>query len=422
MFSILLSCKIAVIGAGLAGLSATDYLHQQGIDVKLFEALDRPGGRVHTQHTVSDQHYEVGALSFTDVEKTLFSYIDRFGLKYIQHSSRDKQFFFKGKKYLFSEKATFLEEGEQAIRCSDLLTHYLNRIDETSDLSFAVSLKKAGASPLAIEWLNQNSLLGLFGNGIDTISTKVALQFLKQYTGTKYQYSLKGGNDTLPKALARIISKQIIYNIIIQEVEKKGSSLILKTECGKKILTERVICAIPLSALKKINFIPPLSREKQTALLTTPYTTCGSIILECDPQYFSKKIEGGIFATIDNPRGWYRNQTLFQNNINENTIISFHSAGNHTLELIKEDQCNQVIAALRHFTPTNNLRIISKNTSQIQEGYSYGHPDTEFLQTCLAQPEGFIHFAGEHTSEKFASMNGALESGIRAAKEVLSTW
>jgi monoamine oxidase len=43
------------------------------------------------------------------------------------------------------------------------------------------------------------------------------------------------------------------------------------------------------------------------------------------------------------------------------------------------------------------------------------------LTTLLAaaqQPEGLIHFAGEHTSAWHGWMNGALESGNRAAAEV----
>jgi monoamine oxidase len=37
------------------------------------------------------------------------------------------------------------------------------------------------------------------------------------------------------------------------------------------------------------------------------------------------------------------------------------------------------------------------------------------------RPEGHIHFAGEHTSTWFAWMNGAIESGSRAAREVNNT-
>jgi monoamine oxidase len=36
----------------------------------------------------------------------------------------------------------------------------------------------------------------------------------------------------------------------------------------------------------------------------------------------------------------------------------------------------------------------------------------------LATPEGHIHFAGEHLSSWYVWMNGAIESGSRAAVEV----
>jgi monoamine oxidase len=41
----------------------------------------------------------------------------------------------------------------------------------------------------------------------------------------------------------------------------------------------------------------------------------------------------------------------------------------------------------------------------------------DYLQIARAR-EGRVHFAGEHTSVHRASMNGALESGVRVAAEV----
>jgi monoamine oxidase len=40
------------------------------------------------------------------------------------------------------------------------------------------------------------------------------------------------------------------------------------------------------------------------------------------------------------------------------------------------------------------------------------------LHPAVATPEGHIYFAGEHTSTWYAWMNGAIESGSRAADEV----
>jgi monoamine oxidase len=41
------------------------------------------------------------------------------------------------------------------------------------------------------------------------------------------------------------------------------------------------------------------------------------------------------------------------------------------------------------------------------------------LGPCLATPEGRVHFADEHTSPWIGSMQGALQSGLRAAWEII---
>src|SRR5262249_47516760 len=46
--------------------------------------------------------------------------------------------------------------------------------------------------------------------------------------------------------------------------------------------------------------------------------------------------------------------------------------------------------------------------------------ERDFLELAR-KPEGCVHFAGEHTSPFRASMNGAIESGVRAAKEITAT-
>ena len=40
------------------------------------------------------------------------------------------------------------------------------------------------------------------------------------------------------------------------------------------------------------------------------------------------------------------------------------------------------------------------------------------LQAAIVAPEGRVHFAGEHCSLYHAWIQGALESGIRAAREI----
>jgi len=44
------------------------------------------------------------------------------------------------------------------------------------------------------------------------------------------------------------------------------------------------------------------------------------------------------------------------------------------------------------------------------------------LHPYIPEPEGPIHFAGEHTSLKHAWIEGAIESAIRVALEIHQLW
>jgi len=64
--------KVAIIGAGVAGLRTAKLLQNMHIPYKIFEASDRPGGRVFTYQFSSEttqgkhDYYDVGAMRFPD--------------------------------------------------------------------------------------------------------------------------------------------------------------------------------------------------------------------------------------------------------------------------------------------------------------------------------------------------------------------
>lgn len=66
------SCEIAVVGAGLAGLSAARQLHQVGRDVQVFESSDGVGGRVRSDHVdgfILDRGFQIMLTAYPEFEK-----------------------------------------------------------------------------------------------------------------------------------------------------------------------------------------------------------------------------------------------------------------------------------------------------------------------------------------------------------------
>jgi monoamine oxidase len=57
----------------------------------------------------------------------------------------------------------------------------------------------------------------------------------------------------------------------------------------------------------------------------------------------------------------------------------------------------------------------------LRASYSLAGVGQKDFRDILKRPEGRVHFAGEHTSIYRASMNGAIESGVRASQEIIKT-
>jgi len=75
---------VAIIGAGVAGLRTAKLLQDKGIPYKIFEASNRPGGRLFTYHFSAEEndYYDVGAMRFpkNDANKRTFELFDELGL------------------------------------------------------------------------------------------------------------------------------------------------------------------------------------------------------------------------------------------------------------------------------------------------------------------------------------------------------
>src|SRR5579859_4662270 len=52
--------RVGVVGLGFAGLRAAALLERAGVEVELFEARTRPGGRMHCVHDKDEPLYEAG--------------------------------------------------------------------------------------------------------------------------------------------------------------------------------------------------------------------------------------------------------------------------------------------------------------------------------------------------------------------------
>src|SRR5215813_14898940 len=74
--------RIAVVGAGIAGLHAALTLQDAGLACEIYEAADRVGGRMHSDTTWADGLVSEWCGEFIDADHTtMHELIARFGLE-----------------------------------------------------------------------------------------------------------------------------------------------------------------------------------------------------------------------------------------------------------------------------------------------------------------------------------------------------
>ena len=100
-----MDAKIAIVGAGLAGLACGYELQRQGIKATIYEASDRAGGRCYSLNGVfPNQVAERGSEFIDNLHKTILGYVSEFKLEVEDLSKQPGEvlYYFNGQRYLES--------------------------------------------------------------------------------------------------------------------------------------------------------------------------------------------------------------------------------------------------------------------------------------------------------------------------------
>jgi monoamine oxidase len=444
--------RVVVIGAGLAGLSAAFELTQTGHDVTILEARTRSGGRVHTlRDPFSDGMYaEAGAVSFSDAHDLTLKYAKLFNLPIVAEDPRDLAFTasIKGKrsKAKRGEKMQWpinLTQEERNLGTSGLWSKYVDPVvrqmgnaaasgwppaslTKYDQISFEQFLRQQGLSSDAVALLRLG-YLDLFGDGIGTISALQLLRDTALQTGKKW-YMIKGGNDLLPRGFASRLADKIHYNtpvIRIKHDAREVRVVFLQSDATREIMANYAICAIPFSTLKAIEVVPPFSPEKQKAIEELSYTSVARVLIQSRKKFWvDEGLSGEAYTDLpvmlvaeatsnqQGPRG-----ILFANMTGPQArrVAGMREPERISFTLQTTEQLFPGIG--QHFE--GGISKCWDEDQWARGGYAWFKPgQLVSLMPSIARPEGRVHFAGEHASAWPGFMQGALESGVRAAREI----
>ncbi len=436
--------RVAILGAGLAGLAAGWELKSAGNDVTLLEAQLHPGGRVHTiREGLSDDLYaEAGAARIPVTHTITREWVRHFGLELepFLPTELSQITLLKGKRVKtpmgkpvdMSQVPLDLTPAERRIGLSNLDEHYYGdlvrkigdairedwppEIMRLADISMADFLRQGGASADAIHYLS-------FG-----FEEAAALDIIREGSTlhSESKAKIKGGSDQLPRAFAAKLSDVIRYGCVVEHIER-GESRVRVTYRRAGMLdhleAEAVICTIPYSVLRHIAVTPDWSPEKRKVIDGLHYVPVVRTTFQVTRRYWEGEGLNGFGASDKNFEVWHPTH----GKPGRRGLLQAYGREDYARrldELNESDRIDRMIGDMDEVHP--GLRqhletVITKSWAKDpwQRGaFIVYQPGQQEWYPEICKREGSVWFAGEHASPWPSWMQGAIVSGIKAAREI----
>lgn len=503
--------KVAVIGAGAAGLAAAFELKKVGCNITIFEATNRVGGRVLTHYFDESKKYfaDLGAQRVPVSHETTWHYINLFklsttpfatsninGLFYVRDGRAVKDAlgisvmeniypkfnlteeerrtpWFEllrrvEKKYLLSLSP---EERQELVLVKPKYSDIIARMDK---LYYKLGFEGVGLSQGAI------SMLGyLAAFTVEFFNLSLAEMMSTSYTEDfSLLYGIQEGTINLINGFVKALNNESLDAYVGINKDKLGISTIRFNTAidgiTKNINTNKitlksvntstdainfeefdyVVCAIPFSSLRRVEINPLFSERKMQAITELNYVPAQKSFLFLKERFWemgneASRIVGGSSATSlpiieliypsdhSLPMKGIANEWTFRPNSSPNepgVLLGSYSWGQDAARLGNEDASLRLSDVIRQVELVHNLPngYINNNlissfllswsyVPYIWSGGCIGKPQDKILfsyAVTLPEMNEQVFFAGEHTSQKHIWMQGALQSGMRAANEI----
>jgi monoamine oxidase len=437
---------VAIIGAGAAGLYVGDILQSKGINVKIFEASAKAGGRLKSLRLIdnspvaTDFPIELGAERIIGTDSLWSDIVTKLNIPVIDLNAASDFFILEDQ-----FKDTTAAQADPAFAAAK--SFFQNLAGNSGSGSVQQAIQSAGLNskvhPILNSWIGNkygtsNSRLGMKGvaSGLSTLSRNTDERILKS----------NPMQDVLISRFSAVVPS-IEFNTVIKSVDYSSSKIKLT---GEKFVdgvstgtfsfeADKVIVAVPVSVIKNgnISFVPALPSAKVSALSRIGMDACVRIVLDFKQNFWSSDARF-LYGGVQAPE--YFNSGTSRSEFNKTLSITVYGEQAEKLSALGRDAAIQ--AVLQELDKpfagkaTLNIRrgeggeIVSEyydwtKDPYIKGGISYVSPagTIEDRATLAQAVNDVLFFAGEATDDtgEAGTISGALLSAERVAKEVVLT-
>jgi len=445
--------RVAVVGAGMAGLAAAFELARAGHEPFVLEAQHRVGGRILTlrEPFAPGLYGEAGAMRIPRTHALPLAYAERFGLALAPFTLDNPAAYchIGGRRHRWREVdanpellATEMSEQDRATtygkRWESAIRPLVAEVEQGGDVAWAsIIARYDGYSTREfLERLGWHEpeieVFGLLQNQ-EALMNSCFLELLREEIGRFYQdlVQIEGGMDRLPLAFMPALGSRIRYGARLCAIEQSEREVTLHCQTGggrMKFAADYCILALPFPVLRHVETVTPFSPGKRRAIRQLRYDASAKVFLQFARRFWEE--DDGIFGggTItdmpirnvfypDHGRETGRGVVVASYTWSEDAQRWGSLPPGERIEQALEN-----LAAIHPQAPAEYEVGASKvwhDDPYAGGAFALFEPGQQtLLHEHVIAPEGRVHFAGEHASLAHAWIQGAIESGLRAALEI----
>lgn len=443
--------RVVVVGAGLAGLHCAYRLHRAGVDVTVYEAANRVGGRTFTARGEfpGGQIAELGGELIDSNHLILHALADELGIPLddrfedapsvaevwwidgaaVPDSTIVEQFTNVADVMLGDLEAADEDEAAFAELDETPLSEYLDRVvpKETYPELHAL-LTTAYRGEFGLETNRQSALNLVYLIGSDDPEP------FRVFGESDERFHAHPGSDAFATRLAEPLGERVIlqHRLVALSFENGAYRLELERKDGEvvRVRADHVVLAIPFSTLRDVDLDVALSDEKRTIIEELAYGTNSKVMGAFKERVWRTVHDASGAVTSDREFQQVWDSSIGQSG--EHGILTNFLGGDAGVavgDVDPEEWYAGVVRELEAVFPGIEEAYVSGSARRMHWPSA---PNAKGSYTCYApgqwsfwslegRREGNLHFCGEHTSPDFQGwMEGAAESGAFAAAEVLN--
>jgi len=446
--------RVIVIGAGLSGLAAALVLQDAGVKVKVIEGRQRVGGRVLSIRSLPGSP-EAGGTSFGPGYARLVNAAKTYNVGLVELTPvlryyGTRELFLDGQHIPLKEwpdhpRNPFPADARKTppwryiagvtAKANPLKTTdaWVDPANAGLDVSYYDWLKAQGQSDASIDMAyNIEPTHGSSAHDVSALMMMQVASFIAAQRGLAAPgqspfLTAAGGNQSIPEAMAGALNQEIEFGRNVESIRSESDLAEVHCADGTIYKADYVICSVPCPVLRRIHMEPLLTGAQARAVQTLDSQIINQAHMRAKtPFWEADGMPPNMFSDglVCNLVGEHKGETPAE----VSSLTAWIRGHNAALldQMPEADAKAAIIADIEHLRPAAKGQLeIVEYKSWYRDPFSSGDwavwqpGQIAGFANAVAQPNGRVHFCGEHTAVSNRGMEGAMESGERVALEVL---